>query len=280
MRSKLLAILFAASAASAITQANAQSVTPYADYLFIGSYHMNNPGRDVHNTQADDVLSERRQREIAEAASLIERYRPTRIMLEVDGEQQERIRQNYAESCKGGSRPLGRSEAEQIGFRIACSQGLEPDKIYAVDSDGMGAIKDEESINYPKAIERHQQQKQYEAFLAEGKIWADNDQRVLNQGSILDMLKNLNSDQWLRKNARSYYLVGLFGTPDDPIGANWVQYWFGRNLAIFNNIARNTAEGDRILVIYGAGHGNYLRQMAAESGIYRIHEPLDLLSAQ
>ncbi|GHH56638.1 hypothetical protein GCM10009090_26720 [[Pseudomonas] boreopolis] len=94
------------------------------------------------------------------------------------------------------------------------------------------------------------------------------------------MLKNLNSDQWLRKNARSYYLVGLFGTPDDPIGANWVQYWFGRNLAIFNNIARNTAEGDRILVIYGAGHGNYLRQMAAESGIYRIHEPLDLLSAQ
>lgn len=279
MRSKLLAILFAAFAASAITQANAQSVTPYADYLFIGSYHMNNPGRDVHNTQADDVLSERRQREIAEAAGLIERYRPTRIMLEVDGEQQEKIRQNYAESCKG-SRPLGRSEAEQLGCRIACSQGLEPDKIYAVDSDGMGAIKDEESINYPKAIERHQQQKQYEAFLAEGKIWADNDQRVLNQGSILDMLKNLNSDQWLRKNARSYYLVGLFGTPDDPIGANWVQYWFGRNLAIFNNIARNTAEGDRILVIYGAGHGNYLRQMAAESGIYRIHEPLDLLSAQ
>ncbi|MEQ4574384.1 MAG: hypothetical protein ABN502_05500, partial [Gammaproteobacteria bacterium] len=120
MRSKLLAILFAAFAASAITQANAQSVTPYADYLFIGSYHMNNPGRDVHNTQADDVLSERRQREIAEAASLIERYRPTRIMLEVDGEQQEKIRQNYAESCKG-SRPLGRSEAEQLGFRIACS---------------------------------------------------------------------------------------------------------------------------------------------------------------
>lgn len=34
------------------------------------------------------------------------------------------------------------------------------------------------------------------------------------------------------------------------------------NLAIFNNIARNTDKGDRVLVIYGAGHGNYLRQLA------------------
>ena len=93
------------------------------------------------------------------------------------------------------------------------------------------------------------------------------------------MLKHLNSDAWLRDNAMAYYRIALLGTPTDPVGANWVQYWFGRNLAIFNTIARNTDKGDRVLVIYGAGHGNYLRQLAADSGIYRVHEPMSWLSA-
>ena len=41
--------------------AGAQAPRPVADYLFVGSYHMDNPGRDVHNTQADDVYLPRRQ---------------------------------------------------------------------------------------------------------------------------------------------------------------------------------------------------------------------------
>src|SRR3546814_8445877 len=35
---------------------------PQAEFLLLGSYHMNNPGRDVHNTRADDVLTEQRDR--------------------------------------------------------------------------------------------------------------------------------------------------------------------------------------------------------------------------
>ena len=32
--------------------------------LLLGTYHMGNPGLDVHNVQADDVLSPKRQEEI------------------------------------------------------------------------------------------------------------------------------------------------------------------------------------------------------------------------
>ena len=92
------------------------------------------------------------------------------------------------------------------------------------------------------------------------------------------MLERLNSPTWLEANGRAYYRIGMLGTPQDPIGANWVQLWYGRNLAIFNNIARRTEPGDRILVIYGAGHGNHLRQLAADSGVYRVHDPLAWLS--
>lgn len=276
MRSKFLVTTLAVVAGISAANAGAQNKDPQADFLFIGSYHMSNPGRDVHNTRADDILSEERQREIAEVVRLIERYRPTKVMVEAGTERQDEISTAFAESCEG-PRPLSKNEREQLGFRIACGMGLKT--VHAVDRDELAPIKDEESINYPKAVERYQQQKQYDSDLAIGKAWNDNAQQVLDHGTVLDMLKHMNSDAWLRENAMSYYRVGLLGTPADPVGANWVQYWFGRNLAIFNTIARNTDKGDRVLVIYGAGHGNYLRQLAADSGIYRMHEPMSWLSA-
>lgn len=258
-----------------ITSAKAQDSAPKADFLFIGSYHMNNPGRDTVNTKADDVLEPKRQREIQEVVRLIERYRPTKIMLEIEAERQGEIDKRFAESC-AGSRSLTRNESEQLGFRTACNLGLKT--VYAIDHDALSPVQDPDSINYLKAVERHQQQAQYEALLASLKVWVDQGQQVLARGTVLDMLKDTNSDAWLHENAKTYYAIGLLGAPDDPIGANWVQYWFGRNLAIFNMIARNTESGDRILVIYGAGHGNHLRQLATDSGIYRVHQPIDWLS--
>jgi hypothetical protein len=275
MRSRFFVTFLAAVVGFSVANADVQDSDPQADFLFIGSYHMSNPGRDVHNTKADDVLSEKRQREIAEVVRLIERYRPTKVMVEAAAASQNEITTRFAESCKG-SRPLERNETEQLGFRIACDMGLKT--VYAVDWNDLGPIKDEDSVDYRKAVERHQQQKQYAQHMAIGKAESDRGQLLLDRGTVLDMLKYLNSDTFLEHNARAYYRIGMLGTPDDPIGANWVQLWFGRNLAIFNNIARNTDKGDRVLVIYGAGHGNYLRQLAIDSGIYRVHEPINWLS--
>jgi hypothetical protein len=275
MRAKFFVTVLAAVAGVSVATVGAHILEPQAEFLFIGSYHMGNPGRDVHNTKADDVLSEKRQREIAEVVRLIERYRPTKVMVEADTGNQDKINTSFAESCKG-SRPLARNETEQLGFRIACDIGLKT--VYAVDWNELGPIKDEDSVDYLKAVERHQQQKQYDLHLAIGKAEADKGQQILDRGTVLDMLTHLNSDTYLKQNAMAYYRIGMLGTPSDPIGANWVQLWFGRNLAIFNNIARNTDKGDRVLVIYGAGHGNYLRQLAIDSGIYQVHEPINWLS--
>lgn len=275
MRYRPFAIVLAALASLPVMGADAQDVPPQADFLFVGSYHMNNPGRDVHNLEADDVLSERRQAEIAEVVRLVGRYRPTKVMIEAGTQQQEAIHDGYVQSCRG-SRPLAGSEHEQLGFRIACAMGLET--VHAVDWDALVPITDPASIDYLDAVERHGQQAQYEAFLASGRALNDEGQELLGRGSVRDMLEYLNSDRWLRRNARTYYEIGLFGTQDDPVGASWVQYWFGRNLAIFNGIARRTDPGDRVLVVYGAGHGNHLRQLASDSGLYRVHDPVRWLS--
>jgi len=262
-----LALLLTAACLAA--PALAADPKPDADFLFVGSFHMDNPGHDVHNTRADDVLADKRQREIAEVARLIARFKPTKIMVEADTSSQAKLDERFKASCHG-TRPMTRNEVEQLGFRIACEQKLPG--VVAVDWNELGPIKDEDSVDYRQAIERHGQQAQREADLAVGKAKADEDQRTLEQGTIGDMLVRLNSPEWLRANARAYFRIGLYGTAEDPIGANWDMLWYGRNLAIFNNIVRRTEKGDRVLVIYGAGHGNWLRQLATDSGMYTVQD--------
>ena len=153
--------LAAATADAGNGTAGSNGTPPEADFLFIGSYHMGNPGLDVTNTQADNVLSAKRQAEIVEVARLIERYRPTKVMVEADTTHQQKIQDEYQASCKG-KRPMEADETEQLGYRIACDSGL--GSVLAVDWNDLGPIKDEASIDYPKAIERHQQQAQYQSF--------------------------------------------------------------------------------------------------------------------
>jgi hypothetical protein len=50
--------------------------------LILGTYHMDNPGLDSYNVEADDVLSQRRQAEMAELLDRLERFAPTLIALE------------------------------------------------------------------------------------------------------------------------------------------------------------------------------------------------------
>lgn len=269
--------LAALPATTAFAQAAGESSpAPAASFLFVGSYHMANHNRDVHNTRSDDVLAAKRQQEIADVARLLERYRPTKVMVEIDPSSQAKLDAGFAASCSG-DRPLGSDEVEQLGYRIACDTGLPG--VVGVDWNELGPIPDEASVDYIASIERHGQQAQRDRDMAAGNAQAAQDQAVLDRGSIGDMLRHLNSPEWAAANAHAYFRIGLYGTADDAAGANWVMLWHGRNLRIFNNIVRNTAPGDRVLVVYGAGHGNLLRQYVADSGFYRLEDTARWLRA-
>src|SRR5512132_3843740 len=49
------------------------------EILVLGTYHMGNPGRDVFNMQADDVLAPKRQQEMAQVIEVLKKFRPTKI---------------------------------------------------------------------------------------------------------------------------------------------------------------------------------------------------------
>ena len=54
------------------------------EILVLGTFHMANPGRDIHNLQADDMLSPRRQKEIGELIEVLKRFHPTKVAVEAD----------------------------------------------------------------------------------------------------------------------------------------------------------------------------------------------------
>src|SRR5437016_6073179 len=112
LRSVLVGFLWSLSL-SAWGQASDQSCPAgRSQLLILGNYHMSNPGLDSTNLQADDVLSPRRQEEIADVVEHLARFAPTRIAIEAP------YRDTWSTASYGkylqGQHTLGRNETEQI----------------------------------------------------------------------------------------------------------------------------------------------------------------------
>ena len=56
----------------------------HAEVLVLGTYHMANPGHDIFNMKADDVLASKRQAEMAELIEVLKKFHPTKIAVESD----------------------------------------------------------------------------------------------------------------------------------------------------------------------------------------------------
>src|ERR1700722_19370339 len=102
------------------------------EILVLGTYHMSNPGRDLHNMQADNVLSPKRQQEIAQLIELLKKFQPTKIAIEAEFGSQ-RVGREYSDYL-AGKYTLSPNEIDQIGYRLAKELGHRA--VYAVDVDG------------------------------------------------------------------------------------------------------------------------------------------------
>lgn len=91
------------------------------EVLIVGTYHMSNPGNDLANMQADDVLRADRQEQMTKLIEILKKFKPTKIAVEKSyGD--EAIVDAYTHYLAGGY-VLTRTEREQLGFRLAKEQG-------------------------------------------------------------------------------------------------------------------------------------------------------------
>ena len=265
MKKILLLLVTATLTATAWAQADARP-----EILVLGTYHMANPGHDIYNMKADDVLASKRQAEIAQVIEVLKKFQPTKIALEADTGG-ERIPKDYADYL-AGRYTLTRNERDQIGFRLAKELGHK--QIYGVDEEGefpWGRV-----VNYAKATGRLQQ---FDALSAKMGEMVKQQDDFLHSHTVLETLQYMNADQKVAQDVGFYYADVPFSDPGDYAGADLIAKWFQRNIRIYSNIVKLIdSTNDRILVIYGAGHLGWLRQDVANDPAVKLRKLAEFVS--
>ena len=237
---------------------------PRAEILVLGVYHMANPGRDVFNMEADDVLSPRRPAEIASLSEVLERFQPTKIAVEAAFSDDD-VASDYR-AYVSGDHELTRNEIEQIGFRLARKLGHET--VHPVDVDG--------EFPFPRLAdyaEAHDETEEFDALMEEIGAQVEAQDTYLESHTILETLVRMNSDDQVAADMGFYYRQVHFGEPWNWAGADLLSDWFRRNIRIHSNIVDLVESPDeRVLVVFGAGHLGWLRSNVAADPHLRLRK--------
>lgn len=237
-----------------------------AQVMIVGLFHLSNPGQDLYNVQADDVLTDRRQAELARIASGLARFAPTTVMVEWPAAVTD---QRYAQ-YRAGSLPESRNEVVQLGFRLAGELGLK--HVHGIDVAGdfpfapVKAFADERGL--ADQLDR--------AMAQAGAVVQEINDR-LARGSIGSVLRYMNTAQ--RAAAGHAFYMGMlrYGDGIAQPGVDLVSAWYARNLGICARLLQALPPAGRAVVFYGDGHAYLLRQCVIETPGVQLVEANDFI---
>ena len=132
----MLKLIAAIAALVLPAAAMAQSAPPVPDpapieVMILGSYHMNNPGRDVHNARIDPVTTPAKQAQLEALSEALARFRPTAVAIEREPRDLATLLDHRYPAFTPADLLTNGDERIQIGYRLAHRLGLE--RVYAID---------------------------------------------------------------------------------------------------------------------------------------------------
>lgn len=225
----------------------------------------------MFTTRTEDVLTDKRQKEMSEIVNCLKRFKPTKVALEVATEYEEKLNQDY-DSYKKGDFSLSSNEIHQIGFQVAMKCNLE--KVYAVDwNDNLEGVPDFEKIAEDNQLDI------FDEVVKIGQEITSQSEEYYQSHSLIEYLLWHNEKENIAKGHEMYMKLSLIGSESNPVGAIWIaKYWYYRNMLIYKKLVSliNSKE-DRIFVLYGAGHLHLLLQFLKESGFFNVEVASDYL---
>lgn len=246
------------------------------EVMILGTYHLANPGQDLHNVEVDDVTVAARQQQLEQVAQALATFRPDRIAVEAVSGREDLSLAAFDEFTPETLTKVP-NEREQIGYRLAHQLGH--DAVYGIDEQSdetdyfpFGIVAEfAESGGRVDAIESLQQMA---AALVEtmGRMHAEQ--------TIGQTLYWINQPRLIDRGHRQFYygLLQLADHEQQP-GALLNARYYERNARIFAKLTRVVEPGDRVLVVYGSGHSYWLRHFVTETPGFELVEANDYLSA-
>ena len=273
---KGLRMIGAALAMAASATAGAAEPAP-VEVMVLGTYHFDNPGRDLNNVTADDVTLPKRQAELAALSEALAAFRPTKVMVERQSAAPDLADDRFA-AFTPAALASDRNEIVQIGYRLA--HRLKLGKVHAIDEQpGPG---EPDYFPFGKVAEfaaANGLQPRIDALMAKGAAITAAAQAKMATATIAELLIDDNDPDGAASRIDLYYELLPIGDANQQPGAELNAMWYMRNAKIFAKLIKAAEPGDRILVVYGSGHNYWLRHFASATPGFRSVDPLPYLRA-
>ena len=251
------------------------AVTPRAsatEVMILGTYHMSNPGRDLHNLKADDVLVDKRQRELAAVAEALAKFKPTLVTVEAGTANGAPAKLAKYHDYLAGTLPESRNEIVQIGYRLAKHRQLQD--VYGIDVDG----------DFPfEPVQKFAESGHPDLAKRLGQLGADVDRTLkelgdtLKSGTVAQGLRYLTNPRHIVEGNAFYAELLRFGEGNEQPGATLLTAWEGRNNNICARLVQLAKPDDRAVVVYGSGHAFLLRRCVQDTPGFKLVEANDYL---
>ncbi len=274
MLTRFLAGLLAIVAAPVL--AAGAAAPKQVEVMVLGTYHFGNPGLDINNVKADSVLTPKRQAELARLAAALATFRPTHVMIERESEAPDFVVAEYTDfnDAMLASRA---NEIIQIGYRTARLAGLKT--VNGIDEQPKAGEPD--YFPFDKVQEVAAKFGQADALAATNvpvATWLKSFEAAQPTSSVAQLLARMNAPGTAVSGMDSYYGILAIGDRDAQPAADLNAMWYLRNAKIFSKLIHVAKPGDRVLVVYGSGHGFWLRHFASLTPGYRNVDVLPYLA--
>lgn len=245
---------------------------PATEVMILGTYHMANPGQDIHNLKADDVLVEKRQRELADVATGLAKFKPTKVAVEQPVENGAPAKLTKYHDYLDGKMADSRNEVVQVGFRLAKQMKLA--EVWGIDVDGdfpFEAVQKFAEDGHPQLAKRLADA----GAEVEGMLKGLDE--TLKTGTVSQGLRYMNDPKRIADGNAFYSTLLLYGAGNDQPGATLLTAWEGRNNQICARLMQLAEPDDRIVVLYGSGHAFLLRRCVQDMPGFKLVEANDYL---
>lgn len=248
--------------------------------LVLGTHHFKSEGLDEVNTDFGDALGDKRQSEIEAVLGMLMGFQPTIIALEFPSTAEDTLNEFYkqyvADECDDSGKQFLRffqsTEGFQLGFRLA--KRLSLTCIYAIDEMTVRPLEQLEEFAKKHGYDDFLEHREQSFAREEAK-----ENLELPHRTLVQLLLECNSRECDRESSKDYVsLIRLSEDSNRPGVEQWVE-WYRRNGLIFENLFRITRGrmGERILVIYGSGHGYILRDLVQSAPDFELVDAADYL---
>ncbi len=247
---------------------------PPIQVMVLGTYHFDNPGRDLHNVKAESVLTPSKQAELEQLAERLAKFQPNKIAIEAQADLPGYGSRKFS-SLTSEALKTNADERVQIAFRLA--QKLALPGLQAIDeqSETKDYFPWEKVERFAKANGRQDLlddlNKRVEAMTKATEAAQKTTPLALQLAAINDPAR-IRSE-----HADFYYALLALGNETEQPGAELNAGWYERNAKIFAKLTQIARPGDRILVVFGGGHSYWLRHFVEHTPGFELVEPAKFL---